>query len=236
MEKKPIIGICPLWDEERDSYWMLPGYMDGIMEAGGIPIVLPFTEDEDSIESLAALCDGLLFTGGPDVLPETYGMTQEFDNVFCCPKRDALELALLRLALAKDKPVLGICRGIQFLNGALGGTLYQDLPRQLPSGVDHRQKPPYDEPIHPVSLVAGSPLSELLGQDRILVNSCHHQAVRELSPRLKPMAIADDSIVEALYMPGKRFVWAVQWHPEFSHRKDLNSKMIFRAFVSSAKQ
>lgn len=234
MINKPIIGISPLWDEEKTSYWMLPGYMDGIMEAGGLPVVLPFTQDEESIEKLVTMCDGFLLTGGQDVMPETYGKSAEFDNIVCCPKRDAMEAILLEKALAADKPILGICRGIQFLNAALGGTLYQDIPREIPSDVDHHQPAPYDAPIHSVALDPKGPLFEALGQAEIPVNSCHHQAIKTLSPRLKAMAAAPDGIIEGVYMPDKRFVWAVQWHPEFFYLKDENSRKIFKAFVQSA--
>lgn len=233
MEKNPIIGVCPLWDAGKNSYWMLPGYMDGILDAGGVPIILPLTEDAERIRRAAEICGGFLFTGGPDVSPGLYGKQAEFDNVDCCPQRDRLEALLLEMALNADKPVLGICRGIQLLNAFLGGTLYQDLPSEAPSPVEHHQKAPYDVPIHEVVTEPGSPLADLAGA-RLWVNSCHHQAIRDLSPRLRPMAAAPDGILEAVYMPDREFVWAVQWHPEFFHGTDENSRRIFRAFVESA--
>ena len=128
--EKPIIGVTPLWDEEKKSYWMLPGYLEGVKEAGAIPVILPLTTNGADIAQLVDLCDGFLFTGGQDVDPQLYGEAME---PFCgelCPARDALEQELLRQALERDKPILGICRGIQFLNAALGGTLYgKDLYR-----------------------------------------------------------------------------------------------------------
>lgn len=135
--EKPIIGVTPLWDEEKKSYWMLPGYLEGVKEAGAIPVILPLTTNGADIAQLADLCDGFLFTGGQDVDPQLYGEAME---PFCgelCPARDALEQELLRQALERDKPILGICRGIQFLNAALGGTLYQDLPTEHPSEIGH---------------------------------------------------------------------------------------------------
>ena len=119
--EKPIIGVTPLWDEEKNSYWMLPGYLEGVKEAGAIPVILPLTTNGADIAQLVDLCDGFLFTGGQDVDPQLYGEAME---PFCgelCPARDALEQELLRQALERDKPILGICRGIQFLNAALGG-------------------------------------------------------------------------------------------------------------------
>ena len=129
--------------------------------------------------------------------------------------------------------MLGICRGIQFLNAALGGTLWQDLPVQCPSPVDHHQTGAYDKPIHTVRLLPGTPLANLLQREVLPVNSYHHQAVRALAPGLAPMAVAPDGIVEAVYEPGRRFVWAVQWHPEFSWKADEASRRIFAAFVGA---
>lgn len=232
---KPLIGLVPLVDEERDSYWMLPGYMDGVAAAGGIPVVLPLTADEETLAQLAEQCDGFLFTGGHDVSPALYGQEPLPVCGACCAERDAMERVLLEKALAADKAVLGICRGIQFLNAALGGTLYQDLPTQAPSKTEHHQKPPYHLPVHSVTLVKGAPLQRLLDKERLAVNSYHHQAVRDLSSHLQPMAYAEDGLVEAVYAPAHTFVWAVQWHPEFSWAVDADSRKIFAAFVNACR-
>lgn len=230
---RPVVGVVPLWDDEKESIWMLPGYLDGISEAGAIPITFPLRASEEELAQLVSLCDGLLITGGQDVSPELYGETPLEGLVETCVPRDILEHVLLRLALEDDMPLLGICRGIQFVNVDLGGTLYQDLPSQHPSEVTHSQLPPYDVPAHEVEVLAGTPLHACLGVDRLPVNSCHHQAVRELAPGLEPMAISTDGLVEALWRPTSRFLWAVQWHPEFSHRVDESSRRIFTAFVEA---
>lgn len=231
--KRPLIGLVPLVDYQRESCWMLPGYMQGVEQAGGVPVMLPLTRDRGELERLAAACDGFLLTGGQDVAPALYGGADPGRCGELCPERDAMETALLALARAQDKPVLGICRGIQLLNAALGGTLWQDLPTQCPSEVDHHQSGNYASPIHTVALQPGTPLAELLGPAPLPVNSLHHQAVRTLAPALAPMAVAPDGIVEAVYEPGRTFVWAVQWHPEFSWQTDANSRAIFRAFVDA---
>lgn len=231
--KRPLIGLVPLVDYQRESCWMLPGYMQGVEQAGGVPVMLPLTRDRGELERLAAACDGFLLTGGQDVAPALYGGADPGRCGELCPERDAMETALLALARAQDKPVLGICRGIQLLNAALGGTLWQDLPTQCPSEVDHHQSGNYASPIHTVALQPGTPLAELLGSAPLPVNSLHHQAVRTLAPGLAPMAVAPDGIVEAVYEPGRTFVWAVQWHPEFSWQTDANSRAIFRAFVDA---
>ncbi len=232
---KPIIGVMPLWDDEKESIWMLPGYVDGILQAGGLPVILPFAGEED-LDRLTEMCDGFLFTGGHDVSPRLYGEEPLEGLVCCCEKRDEMEKGILDRALDTGKPVLGICRGIQFINAALGGTLYQDLPSQFCSPIDHHQAPPYDVPCHGVEIKQGTPLSECLGVKALLVNSYHHQAVKKLAPGLKPMASSPDCLTEALYMPEHPFLWAVQWHPEFSFRSDPSSQRIFRAFTEAAGQ
>lgn len=232
----PIIGIVPLVDIQRNSYWMLPGYMKGIVEAGGLPIMLPLTDDLDQIEQLITICNGFLFTGGQDVAPTLYGENKLPVCGECCSERDSMEMKLLDAAINQDKPIFGICRGIQFINAALGGTLYQDLPSQHSSMIEHHQSPPYDVPVHTVTPVLATPLATLLGSSPLAVNSYHHQAVKRLAPSLSAMAVAPDGIIEAAFMPGRRFLWAVQWHPEFSHEADQNSKKLFKAFVDAAQE
>lgn len=230
---KPIIGVMPLWDDEKQSIWMLPGYMDGIQQAGGTPIIFPFSADEAELKQVAQMCDGFLFTGGHDVSPEVYHKEPLEGLVSCCKKRDAMEEIVLRDAVQSGKPVLGICRGIQFINAALGGTLYQDIPTQHPSAVEHHQQPPYHMPSHEVAVVKGSPLYKYLKTENLPVNSCHHQAIKELAPGLEVMAVAPDGLVEAVHMPGHRFLWSVQWHPEFSYQTEISSRRIFSAFVEA---
>jgi putative glutamine amidotransferase len=145
------------------------------------------------------------------------------------PERDRLETLLLEKALQADKAVLGICRGLQFINAFLGGTLWQDLPSQHPSDIVHRQGKPYGVPTHKVML--DGDLKTLLGKDILEVNTLHHQAVKDLSCDLTPMAVAPDGLIEAARMPGKRFVWAIQWHPEYMFKTDLDSLAIFSCYV-----
>ena len=230
---RPIIGVMPLYDDEKESLWMLPGYMDGIAEAGGIPVMLPLTTDEEIIKQLMDTCDGLLFTGGHDVSPGIYNEKLHNDTVLSCERRDKMEMISLDIAVHNDIPILGICRGIQFINAALGGTLYQDLPSERPSDIEHHQTPPYNVPVHDVQIVKDSPLYDLIQNDILAVNSYHHQAIKKLSPKLAAMAFSQDGLIEAIYKPDNKFLWALQWHPEFSYKTDKNSKMIFELFVSN---
>ena len=133
--RKPMIGILPLVDIERESYWMLPGYMRGVEEAGGLPVMLPLTANRPELEQLAAGFDGFLFTGGHDVNPALYGQTPSALCQEVCEARDNMEKILFPLVFERNKAVLGICRGAQLINAVLGGTLYQDLPALRPSAV-----------------------------------------------------------------------------------------------------
>ncbi len=218
MNRPPIIGVTPLWDSERKSLWMLPDYLDGIKAAGGVPVVLPIDISEEDADRIIEACDGFLFTGGQDVAS--------------CPERDNPETLLLSKALQADKAILGICRGLQFINVFLGGTLWQDLPSEHPSEIVHRQAKPYGIPTHKVTL--SGELKALLDKDILEVNTLHHQAIKDLANGLTPMAVAPDGIIEAVRMTGKRFVWAVQWHPEYMFTTDKNSMKIFKYFVNFA--
>jgi len=229
--KKKIIGVVPLWDDEKESLWMLPNYLDAIISESALPIVFPLTTDEKDIKQLASMCDGILFTGGHDVSPSVYGEQKRDVCGEPCAARDTMEGILLDICIQTPMPALGICRGIQFFNAYLGGTLYQDLPTDFPSTVEHHMSAPYDKYIHTVSLIKDTPLYDLLRVDTLPVNSYHHQAIANLSPKLKPMAIAEDGIVEAVYLPEHPFLWAVQWHPEFLYGCDEPSRKIFREFL-----
>lgn len=228
---KPLIALIPLVDEGRDSLWMLPGYMEGIARAGGLAAMLPLTDLDEDVEILLNRFDGFLFTGGHDLDPAMYGQEKLPVCGDLCPGRDSMEEKLLRAALEADKPVLGICRGLQLLNAVLGGTLWQDIPTQFPSETNHRMAAPYGREEHPVTFTEDLPgLPRTVG-----VNSCHHQGIRDLAPSLAVWAEAPDGLVEAVYLPGKRHVRAVQWHPEFFDTEYPLSRCIFESFVTSAK-
>ncbi len=230
--KKPMIGVLPLYDSEKESYWMLPGYMKGIEDAGGISIMLPLTTDEEIILRLAESFDGFLFTGGQDINPALYGEEKEELCGELCSERDMMETILFKRVLELDKPAFGICRGLQVFNVLLGGTLYQDIPTQVSqSQIQHKQNPPYTEPIHSVYIREGSMLHKILQIDSMKVNSYHHQGIKTISEQLVPMATADDGLIEAVSMPNKKFVLAVQWHPEFNYKLDDNNFRLFLEFI-----
>ena len=212
---KPIIGILPLFDEKKESYWMRPGYMKGIMNAGGIPVMLPFIENIEDIKQLSENFDGFLFTGGPDIDPTYYHEEKKENCGDLTPYRDTLES--------------------QLLNVLCGGTLYQDLPSEYQSTIIHRMKPPYDNKQHTVTLIEDTPLKSLLNKTILPVNSCHHQAIKELGNDLQPMAISEDGLIESCYAPHKKFVWGVQWHPELMCT-EKESQKIFEEFIRKCRE
>ena len=231
---KPIIGVMPLWDEEKNSIWMLPGYLDGILKEGGLPFIFPFTKEAEDIKRLVDMCGGILFTGGQDVSPALYKERAGEGMGQVCPMRDEMEMLVFKEGTQKGKAILGICRGLQFINVALGGSLYQDLPTEHPSSLIHSQKPPYDMPSHRVGLTEDSPLYELLKATGLEVNSCHHQGIKKVAEPLEVAAISPDGLPEAVFWPEYPFLWAVQWHPEFSYETEEASRKIFRRFVEAA--
>ena len=187
--------------------------------------------------SFAAIGQQAVATADPDLLAKADRLVLPgvgaFGDASAALRQSGLDKAVLEAAEA-GKPLLGICRGIQSINVMLGGTLYQDLPSQLPSEIEHHQTPPYDQPVHEVEIALNTPLYHLLRKRVLSVNSYHHQGIRELSAQLRPMAYAPDGLIEGVYAPGKRYIWAVQWHPELSFRKDDSSKRIFQSFISAA--
>ena len=231
--KKPIIGMAPLVDSGAGMTTMLNTYTESILAAGGIPLILPLSEETENLEQMLEVCDGFVFTGGPDVDTAVYG-EEKMDCTSLCKERDGFEMKFLPLVLESDKPVLAICRGMQLLNVALGGSLYQDIPTQLPSETEHRMGTVSDQVIHEVEIVEGTPLMEIAGEKKIPVNSYHHQCVRKLGSGLEVMAYSPDGIIEGIYLPEKRFVVAVQWHPERIFHRYGEERKLFEAFIRAS--
>ena len=232
---RPVIGLIPLYDDEKESYWMLPGYMKVLEMCNALPIVLPLTSDEAELKQAFAMCDGLLLTGGHDVGPYVYGKEASGECGIPCKARDDMESILFKLALEEDKPVFGICRGIQFMNGYLGGDLYQDLPTEYACKVEHHMKPPYDRAAHKVEVLEGSMLADMIGGGIHEVNSYHHQAVKTPADSVEVMAVSEDGLVEAICVKNKKFAVGVQWHPEFSYQVSGDSVKLVQAFVDACK-
>ena len=192
-------------------------YLRGVEAGGAVPILIHLTEDTAVLEALYQRCDGLLFTGGGDVDSAHFGMEAHPMCGTPDPLRDMVELWLARRAIEDAKPMMGICRGIQLINIAMGGTLYQDIPSELPDASDHyasRKAPGRSHMAHSIQIESDSWLAEQLGVTETMVNTFHHQALRDVAPSLRVVARAPDGVIEAVEGTGHAFVIGVQCHPE----------------------
>ncbi len=234
---KPLIGIPTEKQTIRNEllFGTPSRYSHAIELAGGAPILIPLTLGDESLRTIFSRLDGLFLTGGGDADPREFGEAVE---PFCGeidPARDAAELTLTRWALDQAMPVLGICRGVQMLNVAAGGSLYQDIGVQVQGALDHRRQPgdSHDRRTHAIEVDADSALARALGESRIEVNSSHHQAVKQVAAGFRVVARAPDGIIEALEAEDGRFALGVQFHPEWLV-DDERILCIFREFVRRA--
>lgn len=235
---RPLIGIT-LDSEEPGGYSQLPwyalrqNYCDRIVAAGGLPLLLP--HHPELAEAYLDRLDGLIVTGGAfDIDPALFGADTRHQTVKLKTRRTEFELAIVRGALARDLPLLGICGGEQLLAVALGGTLIQHIPDEVEDPLAHEQPNPRTEPGHTVALVAGTLLAGLADAPRLAVNSAHHQAVKEPPPGVVVNAVAEDGVIEGLEDPRRRFCLGVQWHPEYAITPA--DRAIFQAFVEACRQ
>lgn len=236
----PLIGITTSRVLNKSNIYVMStpeAYVQAVYHAGGLPVLIPLGIADADLEAMLERLDGVLFTGGGDVAPERYG-GQPHPRVYDVDlDRDRVELKLVKLAVERQMPFLGICRGFQVINVALGGTLYEDILDQHAGALKHDYFPGYprDQLTHPVKITSGSRLAEMLGLTEVEVNSLHHQGVRQVSPELSLTAQAPDGIPEAVELPGHPFGLAVQWHPEWLQAY-APMRSLFEAFVGAAKK
>jgi putative glutamine amidotransferase len=233
--KKPIIGLTPQYDYDRNRVWVGPNYLDSVRCAGGIPIILPLNISKEELSVAANVCDGFLFTGGPDISPFRFQEETIQQCGVVVPERDKMEEDLFSLIIDTNKPILGICRGIQVLNVFLGGTLYQDITAQFdsPLQLSHSQQSGNSVLSHSVVVEKNSLLYDIVSKEYMPVNSFHHQAIKDLAPSLKIAGVSPDSLIEAIYLPDKRFFLGVQWHPEHLYNTNEDALNIFKAFINA---
>lgn len=237
MNKRPLIGVT-LDSEQPGGYSKYPwyairqNYADAIASAGGLPVALP--HDPALATDYLGRIDALVVTGGAfDVDPALYGEGERHATVTLKHARTVAELALMRGAMAREMPILGICGGQQLLAVALGGTLLQHIPDAIPDALPHEQPNPRHEAGHPVAITPGTLLHRIVGTTEMRVNSSHHQAVRTPGPGAVVNALAPDSVIEGIEQPGRRFCLGVQWHPEFLI--DAGDRRIFDALIAACR-
>jgi putative glutamine amidotransferase len=234
----PIIGVTMTSSFSEHGYPILTitgAYVQALIRAGGCPLMLPLGLPETILQDLLPKLNGILFSGGGDVQPERYHsqphpLVREVDL-----DRDRVEIFLLKESMKYQLPILGICRGIQVINVALGGSLYEDILDQRPTSIRHSYFPemPRDYLAHTVEIASDSRISTITHKTIVPVNSLHHQGIKELAPGLRATAFAPDGLIEAFEIPNYKFGLAVQWHPEWLPEK-ASMDAIFQDFIRAA--
>lgn len=239
--KKPIIGITSAYEVEeglRDYHRTTVSidYTKSVISAGGIPIILPINNNIEVIREQLKLLDGLILAGGSDINPYLYGEDFKEGIGLVSPERDEGEMMVLKEFLNTNKPILGICRGLQLLNVYFGGTLFQDLKYSNLSILKHSQDFYPDLPTHKVYIEDKDNILYSLYGDSIDTNTFHHQAINKLGNKLSILAKSSDGIIEAIQMKEHNFLYAVQWHPEMmTARGNENMKKLFVEFINKCK-
>ena len=236
---QPIIGVTTSserTDKGVDRVFVNAAYIRAVERAGGIPLLLTPYHSPEAIRHFSTQIDGLLLTGGGDIDPVRFGEARHPTTDLISAERDELELQrVTRQAIDTGLPLLAICRGIQVVNVALNGTLHQHVPDVVGNDIAHSQGGARSDRTHEVAIEPGTMLASLAGGERLRVNSFHHQAIKDLGDGLRPVAWADDKVIEAVELPGARgFVLAVQWHPEELVESDPAALRLFQALVDAA--
>jgi putative glutamine amidotransferase len=234
---RPLIGVTPWYDYDKKITYIKKGYLEGILKAGGMPVLLPVTVDDMVLDEFAQKVDGFLISGGPDIDANLYGENNLPFNGEISPYRDYLEIFIFKVAIENDKPILGICRGIQIMNVAAGGSLYQDISSQVKNDevIKHSQQAPRWYPTHDIDIENGSKIWDCFKKCRVCVNSFHHQAVKEVGKGFVVTSKAPDGIIESIEHTSHRFAVGVQWHPELMWEKDITHLKIFEKFVEASR-
>lgn len=240
--RRPNIGITPdvslpTADSPHPRYELKVAYADAVFRAGGLPMVLPYTDESQIIENYLDRISGLVVTGGAfDIPPEAYGEAAREGLGQLKPSRTAFETEILKSALKRNIPVLGICGGMQLLHVVLGGTLFQDIRIECQQAREHEQKHDRAQPQHPVDVKDGTHLADLTGRGQLMVNSTHHQAARKLGDNVVVSAVAPDGVIEGIEAKNHPFAIGVQWHPELLIQSIPTHLGIYRGLVGKAKE
>lgn len=241
---RPVIGICcdtrlsspadkSLVPMEQD--FQNRDYVRSVVEAGGAPVLLPCRGEDDLIAVYLESVDGLIVSGGDDMDPRHYRQEPSTALGRIDPLRDGLDLAIIPAALKRQVPMLCVCRGLQSLNVVLGGTLYQDIPAEVPNAVRHRQRAPWGYPTHVVELACDSRAAQLMGAGTVDTNTFHHQGIRDLGEGLSATGHTFDGLIEAAELPSHPFCIGVQWHPEHMTAGHEHARALFTALVDACR-
>jgi putative glutamine amidotransferase len=230
--RRTVEGWGPNSPGDRIDY-TFEEYGRAIRSCGGAPVLIPVAQSRKTLQTVLGRMDGLVLSGGPDIHPKFYNEQPLPEMGEIDEDLDRMELEIAKMAFQRNFPILAICRGIQVLNVSRGGTLYQDIPTQVPESINHLQKTDKAIQTHIIRIEGKTLFHRLFRKREIWVNGKHHQAIKDLSPDFAVSARAKDGIIEALECPSRQFVLGVQWHPEGMWEKDPYSKKLFRAFVQA---
>lgn len=243
---RPLIGVTTQTLQAIDgipeglpnSVVMNQRYYHAVATAGAAPVLIPLLDDLATLRAIYERTDGILIPGGVDVDPTTFGEEPRERLGRIDPARDRVEIQLVKWAVEDGKPVLGLCRGLQVINVALGGTLYQDLETEFPNAIKHDYFPTHgfsrDHLAHDVAVEAGSRMRHALTSSAVPVNSMHHQGIKALAGSLAASAVAPDGLIEAAESTSDSYVVGVQWHPEVFELEEPSSGVLFRDFIQAA--
>jgi putative glutamine amidotransferase len=233
---KPFIGITTGYDYEKDMLFLKNGYYEGVLAAGGVPVAIPPVQNTNDLDLIISKCDGLLLCGGPDVDAVFFGEDNMQYNGEISPCRDMVELYFAKKAFELKMPIFGICRGIQVMNIAMGGTIYQDINSQIKGRdlVKHSQNAPKWYPTHEITIEENTHVLQAFGDNHGRVNSFHHQSVKDVAPGFVVTSRSKDGVIESIEHPTAKFAVGVQWHPELMWQKDAKHLNLFREFVKES--
>lgn len=233
---RPTIGITPDFtpgdDKTESSLLLRSRYISVIEECGGVPLILPLSNSNELISLMLEKIDGVMLTGsGPDIDPALYEEEKRFDFRVMSRERTAFELSIARMAMEREKPIFGICGGMQMINVAAGGSLYQDIASELPGSLGHQRGADSDLPTHPIAIRTGSLLFKIVEKKEVIVNSSHHQCIKNVASGFMVNATSPDGVIEGIESIRKGFSLGVQWHPEYLFRDDPINRRIIDAFL-----
>lgn len=213
-------------------YYVEENIIKQVEKLGHTPIILPITENlTESVENILKIVDGIILSGGTDISPELYNEELQNPDWTGDIKRDLFEIAILKKTKAKNIPVLGICRGFQLINVAYGGSLFQDIPSMRENSFEHSNQEKYQNLTHSAKILKNTDLYDLIKKEHLIVNSVHHQGIKKLGENLEVMAYSDDGLIESIKALDSKFVWGIQWHPEWSNDGD-DAKKVLEFFLS----
>ncbi len=233
--RKPKVGIMPINFEKMGFVVVREHFLRVVIDCGAVPIMLPRTDDRETLKEFIDICDGMVLSGGHDVNPEMYGEKKGDNPDFYDDMLDVMEGYVVEGFMKAEKPIFAICRGMQFLNVHYGGTLYTDINKEYKTDIDHPRDHGFHGIAHSVTVLKGTLLHNIIERTEYGVNSFHHQAIKDMASLFRVCAVSEDGLIEGIYIPGDQYVLGVQWHPELMIDDDKESRILFDSFINACR-